>query len=149
MDKPDWCTNSVNMGRIGNRPYWVLYLSIFIRAVHQVGAAVFLASFLMKDFNRPPALYITIVFISGIALLITEGMRHRQIYREVSGVSTFIKLIVLGAAFHGFLPVTAAVLTAFVLASIDSHTPKIIRHRLIQSVMISLGDHLLNGKPVT
>ena len=31
------------MGRIGDRPYWVLNLSILIRAVHQVGASVFLA----------------------------------------------------------------------------------------------------------
>lgn len=52
-------------GRIGNRPFWVLTLSIAIRAVHQVGAAVFLASFLLDGIDRPPALYLTLVLVSG------------------------------------------------------------------------------------
>ncbi len=131
MEKTGWCKDRGNMGRIGNRPYWVLYLSIFIRAIHQVGAAVFLASYLTNSTGRPPTLYLVIAITSGIILLITEGMRHRQIYREVSGLSTLVKLLVIGAAFHGFLPVPVAVLIAFILASISSHTPKTIRHKLI------------------
>ncbi len=131
MKKTDWCSDRENMGRIGARPLWVLYLSIGIRAIHQVGAAVFLTSFLIQDIGRPPMIFLTISIVSGFALVITEGMRHRQMYREVSGVSTIIKLILLGAAFHGFLPVTGTVLISFVLASISSHTPKLIRHRLL------------------
>ncbi len=131
VEKVAECDQS-RQGRIGNRPFWVLTLSIVIRAVHQVGAAVFLASFLLDEIGSPPALYFAIVVISGGALMVTEGMRHRQFYRESSGVSIFIKLIVLGAAYHGLLPGTATVvLITFFMASISSHMPKFIRHRLL------------------
>ena len=121
-------------GRIGNRPFWVLTLSIVLRAVHQVGAAVFLASFLLDEIDGLPGLYLGIVAISGGALLLAEGMRHRQLHRELSGLSIFIKLILLGVAYHGFLPGTATatvILFTFVMASITSHMPKFLRHRLI------------------
>lgn len=124
-------TDRGNMGRIGNRPFWVLNLSILIRAVHQVGAAVFLASFLLSETTGPPPFYIGLAALSGIALLLTEGMRHRQIYRELSGLTVFLKLILMGAAFHGFLPTTPGMLLAFLVASVGSHAPKMIRHRLL------------------
>lgn len=118
------------MGRIGDRPYWVLNLSIFIRALHQVGAAVFLASFLVNEIVIPPPLYVVLVAVSGIALVATEAMRHRQIHRELSGAVTLMKLLLLGAAYHGFLPAAPTVLVAFVLASMGAHAPKSIRHKL-------------------
>lgn len=119
------------MGRIGQRPYWVLSLSILIRAIHLVGAAVFLSSFLLQDGTRPPGIYAGLVFVSGAALLFTEWMRHRQICRELSGASTLLKLVLLGGAYHGFLPATESVLVVFVLAAIASHAPKLVRHRLL------------------
>jgi len=119
------------MGRIGHRPYWVLCLSILLRAVHQVGAAVFLASFLLDEIVHPPSFYLVLVMGSGVALLFAEWLRHRQIYRELSGVSTFVKIVLLGAAFHGFVSAPATVLLVFVLASIGSHTPKLVRHRML------------------
>lgn len=118
------------MGRIGYRPYWVLNVSIIIRAVHLVGAALFLASFLLDGVHLP-SLYLVIVIVSGVVLFFTEWMRHRQICRELSGVSTFIKLVVLGAAYHGFLPASTTVLSAFVLAALSAHAPKQVRHRLL------------------
>lgn len=119
------------MGRIGERPYWVLNLSIVIRALHQVGAAVFLTTFLLKDTFVLPRFYLYLVFASGFALIFTEWMRHRQVFREVSGIATFIKLIFLGAAFHQFLPMTPTVVFTFLLASICSHAPKKVRHKLM------------------
>lgn len=119
------------MGRIGQRPYWVLSLSIAIRAIHLVGAAVFLSSFLLLDGARPSNFYMWLVLASGAALLFTEWMRHRQICRELSGASTLLKLILLGAAYHGFLPATESVLVVFVLAALASHAPKLVRHRLL------------------
>jgi len=119
------------MGRIGQRPYWVLSLSILIRAIHLVGAAVFLSSFLLLDGARPPGIYAGLVFASGAALIFTEWMRHRQICRELSGASTLLKLILLGGAYHGFLPATETVLLVFVLAALASHAPKLVRHRLL------------------
>jgi len=119
------------MGRIGYRPYWVLNFSILIRAVHQVGAAVVLAAFLVDDIGRPPIIYLILAFLSGSLLFLAEWMRHRQICRELSGVTTAIKLLLLGAAYHGFLSPTITVLLAFVLASVGAHAPKLIRHRLL------------------
>ncbi len=129
--KQAWCSDRDKMGRIGERPLWVLYFSIFIRAIHQVGAAVILSSFLIDGISRPPRLFLAIAIITGIVLVTTEGMRHRQMYREVSGLGTILKLLLLGAGFHGFLPVTEAVSASFILASLSSHTPKAIRHKLI------------------
>lgn len=123
--------NRVELGRVGERPFWILSLSILIRAVHQVGAAVFLTSFLVKDLGGPVMAYIVLTIISGCLLFFTEGMRHREIYREVSGMSTFIKLILIGGAYHGVFPETITILAAFIIACIGAHAPKIIRHRLL------------------
>ncbi|MBW1637445.1 MAG: hypothetical protein JRJ68_14380 [Deltaproteobacteria bacterium] len=122
---------TIRLGRTGHRPFWVLKLSIFIRAVHQVGAAVFLTSFLLGDPGPPPLPYILLATLSGVALLLVEAMRHRQLYRELSGLTTLIKLILIGAAYHGYLPGTITILCAFMLASISSHAPKLYRHRLL------------------
>lgn len=121
----------VRLGRKGDRPYWVLIFSIFVRAIHQVGAAVFLGSFLLGNSIDLPLLYLIIVSVSGVILLITEGIRHRQLLRELSGISTLIKLALLGLAYHGGVPATPVILFSFILASLCSHAPKSIRHRLL------------------
>ncbi len=119
------------LGRIGYRPFWVLKLSILLRAIHQIGAAVIIASFLLDEIVAPPPFYFTLAIISGIALLFAEWMRHREIYRELSGISTFAKLILLGLAYHEIFPQTPTMVVAFLLASIASHAPKLYRHRLL------------------
>lgn len=126
-------TNADNprMGRIGNRPAWALYLSLLVRAVHQIGAAVFLAAFLLDVIPGPPKIYVFIALVSGGLLLITEWLRHRQIFRELAGISTLVKLILLGAAYHGYLPIWQTVLLAFIIASLAAHAPKKVRHRLL------------------
>jgi len=48
--------------------------------------------------------------VTGALLLASEWLRHRQVHRELSGVVTFVKLVILGAAFHGLLPAKGAVL---------------------------------------
>lgn len=123
--------NSEKMGRIGDRPYWVLNLSILIRSLHQVGAAVFLAAYLLDAIPGPPMVYVVIALLSGGLLLGTEWLRHRQIFREVAGMITIVKLLLLGAAYHGFLPLPATVLLAFIIASVGAHAPKKVRHRLL------------------
>jgi hypothetical protein len=123
-------TGKARLGRTVERPNWIVLFSIGVRAVHQVGAAVFLASFLLGQIALP-LVYLAIAAVSGVLLLITEGMRHRQLFREVSGISTLVKLIMLGLAYHGWVPATTAVFIAFVSASIFSHAPKHIRHRLL------------------
>ena len=118
-------------GRIGDRPYWVFVLSILIRAAHQVGAAVFLAVILLGELPRLPQLYLVLALASGALLLWTEWLRHRQVHRELSGMITLGKLVLLGAAWHGLLPLRETVLLAFVIASIGAHAPKKVRHRLL------------------
>jgi hypothetical protein len=123
--------NSDRMGRIGDRPYWVLNISILVRAVHQVGVGVFLAAYLLDVIPGPPLLYVLIAFLSGALLLVSEWWRHRQIFRELAGMISIVKLLLLGAAYHGFLPLPATVLLAFVIASLGAHAPKKVRHRLL------------------
>ena len=130
-DLPGDACAGMAMGRIGHRPYWVLNLSIVIRAIHQVGAAVVLATFLLGSDDGPPLAYLVLASLSGILLLFTEWMRHRQIMRELSGLVTMVKLLLLGAAYHAFLPQTGTVVLAFLLASVGSHAPKLLRHRLL------------------
>ena len=122
---------SAKMGRIGDRPLWALNLSLLARAAHQVGAAVFLAAFLLDAIPRPPLGYVVIALLSGGLLLASEWLRHRQIFRELAGMITLVKLLLLGAAYHGFLPPLETVLLAFVIASIGAHAPKKVRHRLL------------------
>ncbi|MEE4240307.1 MAG: hypothetical protein V2I36_02500 [Desulfopila sp.] len=125
-------TNTTDrLGKIGNRPFWVFAFSIILRAIHQVGAAVFLASYLLDTLPAPPSLYVFVALGTGVPLYWAEWMRHREIYREFSGISIFAKLVLLGLAYHGFFPAAATVLAAFLLASIASHAPKQYRHRLL------------------
>lgn len=123
--------NSPKMGLIGERPFWVLSLSLPIRAIHQIGAAVVLTAYLLDALPGPPFVYLLIALISGGLLLGTEWMRHRQIFRELAGVITLVKMLLLGAAYHGYVPPLETVLLAFVIASIGAHAPKKVRHKLL------------------
>jgi len=118
-------------GRIGDRPLWALNATLLVRAAHQVGAGVFLAAYLLPGIPGPPRLYIAIAVASGILLALSEWMRHRQIFREIAGMVTLGKLVLLGAAMHGLLPPAGTVLAAFLLASIGAHATKAVRHRLL------------------
>ena len=118
-------------GRIGDRPYWALCLSLLIRAIHQIGVAVFLAVYLLDAVLEPPAVYVNIALVSGGLLLVTEWWRHRQAYRELSGVITILKVLLLGTVYHGFLPHQGTVMLVFVIASLVTHAPRQVRHRLL------------------
>ncbi len=124
-------TEKNKLGRIGDRPYWVVIFSIFVRAIHQVGAAIFLAVFLLDEVVKVPRMYLIVASISGVILLFTEGLRHRQLFRELSGINTIIKLIILWMAYHGWIPTIPGVLFVFLFASFCSHAPKSVRHRLL------------------
>jgi len=119
------------LGIAKERPYGVVLFSVVVRALHLVGSGVFLACFLVDEPAGPPALYLWLAGITGAVLMVTEGLRHRQFYREFAGVGTFVKLLLLGLAFHNLLPQAATVLAAFMVAAIAAHLPKNIRHRLL------------------
>lgn len=123
--------NDESIGLIADRPYWMTYVSIVARAVHQVGAAVFLAYFLLNSGGPSPNGYLILASISGILLLAVEAVRHRQFLREPFGLVTIGKLLIIGPAFHGWIPAAPAILFAFFIASLVSHAPKKIRHRVL------------------
>ncbi|WP_228723261.1 hypothetical protein [Desulfosediminicola flagellatus] len=129
--KGDISDNTSLFGRTMHRPVWVLWLSIFTRALHQVGAALFLCLYLFADRFTLPDFSIYMAGITGVVLFFAEAMRHREVYREISGMVTLAKCVLLGAGFHGLLPAAPAILAVFIIASIGSHAPKNIRHRRI------------------
>ena len=90
MSKRDKMTTA-KIGYTADRPYWMRHVSIFVRAIHQIGAAVFLASYLLSDVIAVPRLYLLIAMISGVMLLAVEGIRHRQFFRETFGWLLFSK----------------------------------------------------------
>lgn len=122
--------NSI-FGAAKQRPYGLVLFSVVVRALHQVGAAVYLSSFLLDEIAGPPVFYLGLAVVTGLVLMVTEGLRHIQFYREFAGLGTFVKLLLLGIAYHGLLPQTATVLAAFLVAAVAAHLPKTIRHRLL------------------
>lgn len=118
-------------GRTGERSYGMLMFSVIIRAVHQIGAAIFLATHLLHWEGGNVRLYTLMVMTSGLILVVTEWLRHRQLYREVAGMVTMGKCLMLAAVIHGLIPGEPFVLIVFVVASLGAHAPKNIRHRLL------------------
>jgi len=104
-------------------------VSIFIRAFHLVGAAVFLAVFLLPGQPYLPRIYLVLTGVTGVLLMTTEMLRHRQLLREPAGLTTLVKLVLMALAVHGWLPAAPTMLAAFVLAAFFAHAPKHIRHR--------------------
>ncbi|THB71993.1 MAG: hypothetical protein D6B25_17620 [Desulfobulbaceae bacterium] len=118
------------LGRTEHRPAIFMWSSVMMRAAHQFGAAFFLLAYFFKGLAIPGYL-INLALISGVLLMLLEWMRHRQIYRELSGIVTLIKIGLLGLVYHGWLPGALAIPVIFVLASIFAHMPKQYRHRLL------------------
>jgi len=131
MEQQEKTAGKARLGRTVQRPYWLLTTSILLRACHQIGASVFLCSFLFGSVDRIPQWGSYLAVASGIFLLAAEATRHRQIYREVSGMVTIVKCVLLGVAVHGLVPAAPTVLVAYLAASIGAHAPKNIRHKII------------------
>ncbi len=127
----DHSTKDSLLGRVEYRPLWALHVSNMFRALHQVAGAVFLTSCLFHNDTLHPLLFLLLSTGSGILLLSFEAIRHRQIWRELTGIVTFGKLILLGLAYHGIWRADILCLAAFILASLASHAPRYIRHRLL------------------
>lgn len=123
--------NKSKTGRIGYRPDQIRYLSILVRSFHQIAVAVFVGAFFFDSsgpVTKPAFLFVA---VTGALLLALEALRHRQFYREVFGLITFFKAGLIGLAYHKFIPSTPVFLFVFFLASLVSHAPKGIRHRLL------------------
>ena len=120
------------IGVIADRPYYFVYVSLVSRAIHQLAAAIFLATYILGGNNAQAwRISLMIAAVSGFVLLGAEAIRHRQFLREVFGLTTLFKVILIGLAHHGWLAEIPSVTIAFLLASLVSHAPKAVRHRLI------------------
>ncbi|MFV0437414.1 MAG: hypothetical protein ACK5PS_08495 [Desulfopila sp.] len=118
-------------GRIGPRSGTMLWFSIIVRGAHQFGGALFLVYYFLGQGDALPVGYLALAGASGLLLVWTEWLRHRQLYREVAGVVTGLKCLVLGAVIHGWLPQAIPVACVFLLASVAAHAPREVRHRLL------------------
>ena len=123
-------TKTVALGRTRNRPIWGLWLSICVRAVHQFCVALMFGVLFLGEGEGTGSI-LWFAAGSGVLLCFTEGARHREMYREVSGVVTFGKCILLGGAVHGVLPELPTFCLVFFVASLAAHAPKHVRHRLL------------------
>jgi len=120
----------VKLGRTEQRPYWAMLGSVLVRALHQLGAGVFLGAVLLMQSPVPRA-FVVLASMSGGVLWLLEWWRHREILRELGGVATIIKLVLIGAAVHGMLPDKSTLVVVFLLASVCAHLPKNLRHRML------------------
>lgn len=120
------------VGVIVDRPYWMVYVSITARAIHQLGAAIFLATYLL---NHPVLqtrqVSLAVAALSGLLLMGVEAFRHRQFLREVFGLVTVLKVFFIGLAFHAWLAPVPTLFLVFFVASLASHAPRGIRHRML------------------
>jgi hypothetical protein len=121
----------LQLGRVGHRPYAAVWFSVLCRAIHQLGAGLLLAALIFTSVGAPPGWVWWLTAVSGVLLVVLEWWRHRELYREVAGVATAVKLLLVVAAIHGLIPQLGGLLAVFMLAAVAAHVPKDIRHRVI------------------
>jgi hypothetical protein len=117
------------LGRTGERPSWIRSGSVFVRAVHLLAASAVLGAGLWEIPGPRTCPWWIAAAASGLLLLAAEALRHRELHREVCGLATALKLVLLGGA--AALPAGAPWLlsAAFVVAVLGAHFPKRWRHR--------------------
>ncbi len=120
-----------HLGRVGDRPFWVRSVSVFVRAVHLLAASAVAGAFILGHGETLGHAWWAVAGLSGVLLLGTEGMRHRELYRETAGHATALKLTLIAAI--AFAPGIAVWLmsAAVVVAALGAHAPRRWRHRRI------------------
>lgn len=120
---------NIKLGKVGERPFWIRTGSVFVRAAHLLAASAVLGACLWGVEGRGLHAWWLCAGISGVLLVIAEFVKHLELYREVAGWSTLLKLVVLACCF--VVPVGAPWLMAgaFVIAVVGAHSPRVWRHR--------------------
>jgi hypothetical protein len=118
-----------NRGKVSDRPFWIRTGSVFIRAVHLLAASAVSGAYLLTVENTGAHTWWLVAGISGVLLLVAEFIRHVELYRELGGWSTILKLVLIGCI--PAAPATAPWLmsAAFVIAVLGAHFPRRWRHR--------------------
>ncbi len=103
--------------------------SVFIRAAHLLGASAVAGAYLLAVEDTGVNAWWIVAGVSGVLLLVAELIQHRELYRELAGWSTVLKLVLVGLI--PALPAAAPWLmsTALVVAVLGAHAPRRWRHR--------------------
>jgi hypothetical protein len=117
------------LGRIGDRPPYIRNGSVFVRAAHLLAASAILGAGLFGVAGARTQAWWIAAAASGVLLVVAEVLRHRELHREVAGLATIVKLVLVGLA--GLAPSGAPWLlsSAFVVAVVGAHAPRHWRHR--------------------
>ncbi len=119
------------LGRTGARPWWIRTGSVFVRAAHLLAASAVAGVYLLDVPDADAYAWWVAAGVSGVLLLGGEALRHRELYREVGGWATVLKLALIGVipACRGAAPWLMS--AAFVVAVLGAHFPRKWRHRKV------------------
>ena len=117
------------LGKVGDRPFWIRTGSVFIRAAHLLAASAVAGVYLWNVEATGVHTWWIVAGVSGVLLLVAESIRHRELYRELAGWATILKLILVGGIFAAPAAATWLMSAAFVVAVLGAHCPGRWRHR--------------------
>ena len=122
---------SPDQGRHRDLPEWARLGSVVVRAGHIAGFAVIAGAAVAGA--APPAIHAWWALVAGTGVLLaaSEWASHPDLWRQLSGWATLLKvaLIAVAAALPG--AAVPLVLAAIVVSALGSHLPKRWRQRLI------------------
>ena len=121
--------DQTGLGRVIERPHWIRIGSVFVRAVHLLAASAVAGAYLLSVQEVDAGAWWIVAGGSGIVLLIAEVLWHPELWREVGGWATIVKLVLIGLI--PVLPTAAFWLmaAAFLVAVVGAHAPRRWRHR--------------------
>jgi hypothetical protein len=121
--------NGSRLGKAGDRPSWIRNGSVFIRAAHLLAASAIAGAYLGNVEVTVAHVWWLVAGVSGMLLLATEFLWHRDLLREPAGWATIIKLLLVGGI--PAVPCAAGWLIsgAIVVAALGAHAPRRWRHR--------------------
>jgi hypothetical protein len=119
------------LGRTGDRPLWIRTGSVYVRAVHLLAASAIAGVCLLGVSDADLLAWWIAAAVSGVLLVVAEALRHRELWREVAGWATVLKLVLI--ALIPALPAASPWLmsAAFIVAVIGAHSPRKWRHRKV------------------
>jgi hypothetical protein len=119
----------MEMEEEGDRHRWIRTGSVLVRAVHLLGASAVAGVYLLAVHGVDARGWWIVAGASGVVLLLAELLRHPELWREVGGWATIVKLALIGLVL--VLPAAALWLmsTAFIVAVLGAHAPRRWRHR--------------------
>jgi len=117
------------LGKPVGRLRWIRTGSVFVRAAHLLGACAVGGAYLLGVGDARLHGWWILAAASGLLLLAAELVQHRELYREVAGWATVLKLLLIGLIFVFPRAALWLMSAALIVAVIGAHAPKNWRHR--------------------